>query len=307
MKTLFTTVFSALLLLALLVSLKFRFEHHLAPATSGLQGELHHARLNIVLLGSSHTRQGYDAMEIERTTGKTAFVVGYDGLDFVSMLPLVNAMLAHQDKWPDMLVIEANRVLLARQPGIEEPRVFFDAPPATKWTLVRQYLRTHPGHQGWLDMWTLASNRGGELILSYPFVYHAIDSLSYNGSYINKTMSGLPPEVLPTLRIPLASANINPDQMRSLKAIIELAKSSGVKLVFADPPMPASVEAQPEMVNLQQAFRSLADTAKVPLYEGADGFPLADPTLFSDSNHLSTAGRELYTQRFIAALLHDWK
>jgi len=307
MKTLFSTVFSALLLLALLVSLKFRFEHHLAPATSGLQGELHHARLNIVLLGSSHTRQGYDAMEIERTTRKSAFVVGYDGLDFVSMLPLVNAMLADPARRPDMLVVEANRVLLTRQPGIEEPRVFFDAPPATKWALVRQYLRTHSGHQAYLDMWTLASNRGSELILSYPFVYHAIDSLSYNGSYIHKTMPGLPPEVLPTLRIPLNSSKVNIDEMNALQEIIKLARSSGVKLVLADPPMPASVEAQPEMVTLEQAFRSLADTAKVPLYEGADGFPVTDPALFSDSNHLSTAGRDLYTQRFTAALLNDWK
>jgi hypothetical protein len=294
-------------LLALLVSLKFRFEHHLAPSTSGLQGELRHPRLNIVLLGSSHTRQGYDATEIEHSTGKTAFVVGYDGLDFVSMLPLVNVMLAHPARRPDVLVLEANRVLLARHPGIEEPRVFFDAPPLTKWTLIREYLRTHPGPGGWLDMWTLASNRGGELILSYPFVYHAIDSLSYNGSYINKNMPGLPPEVLPTLRIPLDSSKVDADEMNALQAIIRLVRSSGVQLIMADPPMPAPIEAQPEMVTLEQAFHSLADTDSIPLYEGAEGFPVNDPAMFSDSNHLSTAGRDLYTQRFTAVLVNDWK
>ena len=305
MKTLLTTVLSALVLLALLVALKFQFEHHLAPKTSGIHGELQHTKLNIVLLGSSHTRQGYDAAALERETGKSAFVVAYDGLDFVSMLPLVRAIVRDSSKRPDVLVVEANRATLSRRPEVEEPRLFFDAPPSVKRELVASYLQTHHTRDGYLDMWTLMANRGSELILSYPFVSRAIDSFSYNGSYINKMMNGMPAQELTQMRVPMTGSNPDIDQLQALRSIFVLVKSAGVKMVLADPPMPASVEAQPGMLPLQSEFQALADTGSVRYYQGADGFPVDDASMFHDSNHLSTAGRELYTKQFAAALQRD--
>jgi hypothetical protein len=72
MATLVKTVLVAFLLLTILVSAKFLLEHHLAPSTSGIQGLLRQQqRIDIVLLGSSHTRQGYDVAELEKATGKS--------------------------------------------------------------------------------------------------------------------------------------------------------------------------------------------------------------------------------------------
>jgi hypothetical protein len=302
MATLLKTVVVALVLLAGLTALKFEFEHHLAPSTSGLEGELHHARLNIVLLGSSHTRQGYDVAALEHLTGRTAFAVAYDGLDMASMLPLVEAILADPAKRPDLLVLEANSANFARGPELEEPRLFFDAPPSVKRALMRQYLRTHRDRQAYLDMWTLAANRGSELILAYPFVARAIDHLSYNGGYLGKNASGLPPAGFADQHIPVVRSDPNPDQLEAFLSILNLVKAAHVRLLLAEPPMPASVEAQPEIQSLQRQFRGLAAAQDIPFYEGGDGFPDNDPALFHDSNHLSTAGRELYTQRFSAEL-----
>lgn len=302
MKTLLKTVLSALLLLSLLVWVKYRFEHHLAPTTSGIQGALHGQKNDILLVGSSHTRQGYDTRLLERCTGKRAFVVAYDGVDLESILPLVKTLLADPARRPELLVIEANGGNLGRGPELEEPRFFFDAPPAMKRALIRDYLRTHHGRGAYVDAWTLVANRGSELILSWPLVHGAIDGLSYNGSYFNKSVPGIAPEIFPQLRVPVAGSVANRDQLTALRQVVSVAAADGVKMIFADPPMPAPVEAQPEIVALQGQFKAFAADTRIPYIDGADGFPTNDPAMFTDSNHLSTAGRELYTARFAQSI-----
>lgn len=302
MTTLLKTVLSALLLLSLLVWVKYRFEHHLAPTTSGIQGALHGPKNDILLVGSSHTRQGYDAGAIEKATGKRVFIVAYDGVDLASMVPLVKTLLADAARRPELLVVEANGGNFGRGPELEEPRFFFDAPPAMKRVLIHDYLRTHHGRSAYVDAWTLVANRGSELILAWPLVHRAIDQISYHGSYLNKAVPGLAPEVFPQLRVPVAGSVPNGDQVAALQAIVSVAATDGVKMIFADPPMPAPVEAQPAIVSLQQQFKRISAVEKIAYIDGAVGFPTNDPALFTDSNHLSTAGRELYTSRFAQAI-----
>jgi hypothetical protein len=303
MATLLKTVFASFLLLFLLVWAKFQFEHYCAPTTSGIQGELRQPHTDILLIGSSHTRQGYDAAALERATAKQAFIIAYDGLDPVNMVPLVKMLLQDPARRPTLLVVEVNAENLERAPEIEEPRLFFDAPPAMKRVLIRDYLLTHHGVHAYLDMWTLAANRGSELLLTWPLVHRTIDSLSYHGSYSGRKVSGMSAQDFSSLRIPIDGSNANPDQAAALRQIALIAAASHVQLLFADPPMPAPSEAQPEIVALQNQLRALAAAENVPFYEGADSFPTNDPALFHDSNHLSTAGRALYTQEFAQALL----
>ena len=302
MKILAITLAAALLLLTLLVGLKVCFEDRLAPTTSGIHGELRLPKVDVLLLGSSHTRQGYDAHLIEQQTGRTVFALGYDGLDPVNMLPILKILLADASRRPSLLVLEANSASLARRPDIEEPRLFFDAPPAMKLALARTYLESHHGLDAYLDVWTLAANRGSELILAWPLVHSAIDRLSYHGSYIHKVADGYPSELFAGLRIPIAGSTPDPLQLKALDQLFSLAAAYHVPLLLADPPMAAPVEAQPEVRTLQGTIRSLAVHDGIAYYQGADGFPITEPALFHDSNHLSTAGRTLYSERFAAML-----
>ena len=305
MKTLLKTILSALLMLSFLVWLKYRFEHHLAPTTSGIQGELRGPKSDILLVGSSHTRQGYDAAALEKATGKRVFVVAYDGVDLASMLPLLQTLLADPARRPQLLVVEANGSNLGRPPELEEPRFFFDAPPQMKHALIRNYLRTHQGRSAYVDAWTLIANRGSELILAWPLVHGTIDGLSYNGSYQNKYVPGIAPESFSRLRVPMADSGTNGDQVAALREIVSLAAADGVKMIFADPPMPAPVESQSQMIALRQQFKALAASEQIAYVDGAEGFPTGDAAMFADSNHLSTAGRALYTARSAQAIEHE--
>jgi hypothetical protein len=43
----------------------------------------------------------------------------------------------------------------------------------------------------------------------------------------------------------------------------------------------------------------------LPYIDGNEGFPIDDPSLFSDSNHLSSKGRDEFTAR-IAVTIKAW-
>jgi hypothetical protein len=303
MATLLRTIFASLLLLSALVSAKFLWEDRLGPIDNGIRGALEAPSIDILLLGSSHTRQGYDARLLEQVTGKKVYVVAYDGLDPVSMLPVVSALLADPARRPVWLILEANCVRLSQPPDIEDPRLFFESPPRVKRELLSAYLQSHPGAEAYLDMFTLVANRGNDLIVTWPLVHRSIDALSYHGGYINKNMPGLAPEAFSRLTVPIAGDRPNPDQLAALRSMIALAKASHVMPWLADTPMPAPVAAQPAMVALHRDFEDLAAAAQVPYLRIIDGFSTGDPALFHDSSHLSTTGRELYTQLFARALL----
>jgi hypothetical protein len=293
-------------LLFVLASAKLLLEDRCAPLTSGIHGALHERNVQVYLLGSSHTRQGYDIAQLERLTGSRDFAVAYDGLDLSGMVPLVKVLLPGWERQavhgPRLLVLEAYSANLARTPELEESRLFFDAPPRTKFEIARNYLREHPHRAGaWLDLWVLAVNRGTEIIATYPFLHTLMDRLSYHGGYEGKTVAGFPPEFC-QMTVPVAGAAPNKDQAAALAAIIAMAKQHRVTVLLAEPPMPASVEAQPAIRRLQAEFRRLAAEQAVPFIQGAENFPTDDRALFADSNHLSTAGREIYTQRFATVL-----
>jgi hypothetical protein len=149
---------------------------------------------------------------------------------------------------------------------------------------------------------TLGANRGNDLILTWPLVHGIIDGLSYHGGYVGKNMSGLSPRDFTGLRVQVAGDHPNPDQLAALQSIIELAKADHVAPLLVDTPMPAPIELQPDIRALQQRFHDLAVVSQIPYYRGDDGFPTDNPGFFHDSSHLSTAGRELYTQIFARQL-----
>jgi hypothetical protein len=306
MRRLLQIVAASAALLFVLVSTKVLLEDRCAPLTSGIHGALQQRDVQVFLLGSSHTRQGYDMAELEKLTGSKDFAVAYDGLDLAGMVPLVRALLYDWERQtphgPRLLVVEAYSANLARAPELEEPRLFFDAPPHTKLEIARNYLREHPHQAGaWRDLWVLAANRGTEIILTYPFLHALMERLSYRGGYEGKTVAGFPAG-FSQMRVPVAGEAPNTDQVAALTAIVAMAKQHGVTVLLVEPPMPASVEAEPHIRALQAQFRRLAAEQGVPFTQGAENFPTDDPALFADSNHLSTAGREIYTQRFAAVL-----
>ncbi len=291
----------SVLLAVLLVAAKFTCEHRLAPLNSGLQGALALSPLDVLFVGSSHTRQSYDVHALEKSLHGSAFLVAYNGLDYQTMTVIVPALLANRKGPPKVLVIEGYCMSLVRTGGMEDSRMFFDAPPAMKVELMRQYLAEGATWQRYLDLFDLAVNRDNELLLMHPAYSRLTSWLSYRGGYAGKNVPGLPSFDGVYLNIPTSPSS--PEQEAALVSVIKTAKQHNVRVLCLESPMPGPAERQGTVIRLKARLAQILREQDVPYLDGAIGFPVDDPKLFGDSNHLSTEGRALFTEiaaRFIA-------
>src|SRR5687768_16349462 len=89
------------------VGAKFAFSYGLAPSSAGIGGLRDITNVDYLLIGSSHTRQGYSAEIIEAQTRRSAYVLAYNGLDAVYMHELLEHLINERHLRIGRLVIEA--------------------------------------------------------------------------------------------------------------------------------------------------------------------------------------------------------
>lgn len=300
MKRLIAAAVSSVLLLAVVAAAKFCLEHHLAPQNSGLQGELNSQRIEVVFLGSSHMRQSYDIAQLQKETGKSAFIISYNGLDAASMRLVLDEMLSRLDNHPKLVILDGYCELYAHAPDIEDDRFFFDSPPHMKLAILQNLIheRGSAGNGAWKDVWEITVNRGSDTILTWPVVHGALDTLSYRGGYRNKFVAGVTPQEFSRFHLRLAASSVNPEQQSSLEEMVKLLKANNIGVLLVDSPMPGPVERDATVVQLKNQIQNSAKTLGIDYYDGAFEFPTEDPSLFGDANHLSSSGRSLYTHLF---------
>jgi hypothetical protein len=284
----------SVLLAALLVAAKFSCEHRLAPLTSGIQGELAASPVDVLFVGSSHTRQSYDVRALEKSLNGSAFLVAYNGLDYQAMTIIVPALIANRQGPPKVLVIEGYCMSLVRKGGMEDSRMFFDAPPGMKIELMRQYLAEGSTWQRYLDLFDLAVNRDNELLLMHPAYSQLTSWLSYNGGYVGKYVPGL--RSFDGIDLPVSSSSAATEQEAALISVIKAAQRQNVRVLCIESPMPGPAERQDAVIRLKARLAQILREQNVPYLDGAVGFPIDEPKLFADSNHLSTEGRALFTE-----------
>jgi hypothetical protein len=284
------------------VALKFSCEHWAAPTTSGLHGALRGAGSEVLFIGSSHTRQSYDVAALEREMDCSAYLIAYNGLDYVSMAPIVRECLADPGRRPRVLVLEAYALSLVPAGGVPDTRLFFDAPPRLKWKLMPRYAMEGDRLERFANLFDLLVNRNNDLLLMFPVLSLGINRLSYRGGYVGKTVAGL--GSFGDMAITLPADGPDHRELEALTAIVASAREYGVPLISIESPLPKPIEAQPSVRNLKNALGQFLAAQNVRYVDGAAGFPTGEPRYFADSNHLSTEGRTVFTH-IVAGIVRD--
>ena len=148
-------------------------------------------------------------------------------------------------------------------------------------------------------------NRGNDEIVTYPFYSPIAERNSYKGGRTDFYFSGLSPEEFRKLKLVLDSNVPDPAQLSAVYNIIEVARSHNIEVIFIDPPMPQPVSSEPDIQALKKEFSRILSARHCIFIDGDHGFPIDDPSLFEDNNHVSSKGREEFTRR-ISVVLKDW-
>ncbi len=293
-------------ILLCLVILKFFTEHEFTTDYAGFEAALAQPRLNLLFIGSSHTRKSYDMRMLEQETGEhSLFLVSYDGLDMISMAQMLDTMAAAPGSCPRHIVVEAYGAMLARPFDLQDPRYYAEAPPAMKLAILRAYVAGRPLRSSFLDVFDLVVNRGNDEIVAFPLYAWAQKLDSYKGGRSGFSFPGMTAEQFARLKPQYYAATPNPAQIAALNHVMDLAASRNIALLFVDTPMPGPVSSDPVMQSFRQDFRQLVTARGFTFIDGNRNFPVNDPSLFTDSNHLSSRGRDQFTAA-MAAPLKAW-
>jgi len=302
-----TVIIASALLLVGFGLLKFFNEHRFAPVNMGLAGALGQQRPYVLFIGSSHTRQTYQINVIEEQLHQPAFLIAYDGTDLIAISQILHQLCARPTSCPRAVIVEAYCAFLGRTPDMEDPRYFFDAPPSLKKQIIAEYLKDHPSFGSKLNIFDLVMNRGNEALVTYPINRQVLASLSYHGGISpNVITPGLSQAAFDQLH----GANIpdgpNAEQVKAAHEIIAFARSRNIQFMFIESPLPGPVSRDVHIQNLKRSFRNLADSEHAPYLDGDMGFPIDDPRMFKDNNHLSTLGRIAFTNRIVPVLRQEF-
>jgi len=297
---------SALAIFFCLVALKFFTQDRLALKNFGLGGALSQPKLDLLLIGSSHTRKSYDMRVLEKDTGITdSFQISYDGTDLSTISQMLDYLVTRADHSPRYLVVEAYTAYLASKPDLRDPRYFFDAPPSLKMAILRCYASQRGDRSSIQDLLDLVVNRGNDEIVTYPFYAPIAERGSYKGGRTDFYFPGLSPEEFRKLKAGPVGNVPNPAQLAALDHIIDVARSHRISVIFIDPPLPQPISSNPNIQLLKKDFGRILSARQVPYIDGDQLVPIDDPALFSDNNHMSSKGREVFTP-IISARLKSW-
>jgi len=290
----------AIIPLCIFASLKYLVEDRFAPTSRGIHGALSHPESEILFIGSSHTRRSYRIDLMEKQIHMPGFLVSYDGTDLVTISQELQQICTRYT--PKYVVIEAYGAFLASRHDLQDPRLFFDAPPKLKTEISRSYFETHKTLSGAMNILALFVNRGNEEIITYPIDHRLQQSLSYRGGVRNVFIPGSDVASFNSYRSGATSDVPDAGQIAALHEMIDFARARHISLIFIDPPMPAPVIADAKIQRLKQVFRTTLTSLSQTYIDGDDGFPTENPELFMDNNHLSSAGCELFTLRSSQAI-----
>ncbi len=304
MKKIIIAVLLVLIIVPLFVFLKYRYSYQLAETNSGIGGYIEQKACDILFVGSSQSRQDYNIKIIDSVCGTSSYILAYNGMQPFIATEVVDYLTREYFK-PAVIIMEAYPYLSVQEPRLADTRLFSDAPPDLKDTLIN-ILKENRGFSfgQWYELVVRSEN---ESLLMHMFTYNKKNNMSFKGSYQNKSVKGMKQDFILTENNTGGNFDsiLNTAQQLAHKELIEICKQQGIKLIYIRPPVAAPVYYSEHYTYASIILQNqIEDSLGVSYINNVKGFSNFEPNNFSDFYHLSTSGRDKYSE-LIANVLKD--
>lgn len=281
---------------------KFLHGHRVCLPQVSHQGMIAEGGTDILLMGSSLARMGYDPRVLEKGTGRQAYVVAYNGMGPAYLHVLLEHLLEDAGVKPSLLVIEGSVLTTSIPPGIRDRNLFFNAPPELKRRLLKR-LAEQPGglrFRQWYDLVVAAKNQD---IVCHPLTAGALEKLFYHGAHMQAPESALTQAQFANVApYPTDLEPFDNHQIFALHEIFKLVRKHHVRTVFVAPAVPAPLYQIPVIREKQDKLANLFIGQGFEYIDGTRGFPNDDPANYFDGRHFSARGRTLFSEFFVEKL-----
>lgn len=289
------------IIVVVVVLLKYNYAYILRPQESGLPGFLREKKIDLLFLGSSCTGQAIDIKRIEQAYNINAYNLSYNSLSPAVAAEILDFIVNHTDIELHTVVVEAYPYKLVVPFLLEDTRIFTDAPAALKNNILKslvQQEKTLP----FSALYELIVTAENESLLLFPVNRRIIDSFFYKGAYINKNVPGQK-SFRKMENLPHQRPTYYQIQKDAFLRMIDFCAKKKINLIFVEPFLPKITRDGKTYQHAQKMVSAIL-IAKNANYFASDKMPLPsdDPSYFTDNIHLSTKGREIYTDEIMKLL-----
>lgn len=295
MKKIVISFIMTLLIVLGIVMMKNCFSYMIPNDAMGIRAVIQREHVSQLFLGASSYRKGIDILAVEEQLPGESFVLTYNGNQPLNMELELEEMFAQNTKI-DTLIVDLNPSMMDEPANLSDKRLLWDTGFSTKWQLWKEIAkREDTDFFAFYDYFVLSNN---EYMLTYPISYPLISARYYKGGSLDED-EGTTADKLEELEIDEQDM-LHPTQVAALESIIQMCKEQKIRLIFVETPRYLRLEQNSAYQKKLAEAVALAETSKVEcLYSGNMEFDYTNPEYYTDLVHMSTKGRQAFTQEII--------
>ncbi len=300
MKKTIITITTAFLIVFAVVMLKNCCSYMLPNNAFGIRYIIGEGKADYLFVGSSSFRKGIDMMALEKELGENTYALTYNGNQPMNVYVELKQMLEAGTEI-GTLIYELEPGMVDRGADLSDKRLLWDIDMKSKHE-IWQYLKDRDDADFFMFYdYYVSSNM--DYLITYPISYPMIAKRYYkggnNGSDISAAKTKEELDKLPIKEDP----GIDELQRESLKKIISLCESNGIKLIFLEPPKYIRMYSDKNFSDkINELVTFLRDEGGTVIMGEDMGFDNTNPDYYADLSHMSGEGMAVFTDKVIEVL-----
>ena len=300
MKRTIATLLIAIGIIVTIIFLKNTYSCEIPIGSRGIKAAIDSGDLDVLFIGSSSFRSNID-MEImdEEYQGK-AFIIAYGGNQIVSSQIEYEEICNRSDHTYEQIIFELDPLMLTEDVDLSDSRIIWDLSWSGKrklWSKLQESENTDLS-----TMYEYFVTSGMDDLITYPITNRIYKDRYYKGA---KTGEILSPgkEYLESEPFDLSNRTMNSSQEKALRELIQECKDNNQEIIFLETPHYHRLFDEPVYQEYREAFCQILSEYEIPfILSDMVEFDQHNPDYFEDMGHMSSIGREEYTENLIKSL-----
>ena len=297
-----TSVIAKFIILSLVIALsiiilKDQFAYNLMKNSNrGMEPLMERKTIENLYIGSSMFRQGLDPNVLfDYYNSDNYYILSYNGNDPVLTLfelsHLINNNVKVQNLYVDMYVYST-----LGSPQLQDEKLLLDISIKDKYELFRIISVDKSIPEKASYFWRIFITSNNELIFTWLLDQNIISNQFKNGG--STTIApGQTTNSLISYGVPIVDGSMNSIQHKAILGIIDLCHRNDINLIFIETPKYITIHTNKQYNQILSDYCDILNANHIPsiIYKRDYDFDSSNPEYYSDSIHLSSKGKKVFT------------
>lgn len=293
----------------LIVFFKLSCSSYFSLKNAGVGGLIREKKIDYLFIGSSHVRSSYHIPLIEKNTGKKGYAFSYAYFSYPFVYQVLEYLLNDLERSPSHVVIDIYSLIFLKKKSFVDTRFFFDCPLSLKLRVLN-YIWNNYHDLGPKQYFEIIVSSENETFLTFPISNYFVSSVNYKGSYLKKHLPGVSLETFSNFGLDknhFSFGQIRESEMQGLSKIIDLLNNKkNIKVSFIEAPLPKKIKEMSQVIWIKNQLKNFIENKGLRYIDASEleEFQNLGPAHFMDENHLSTVGRQIFSEK-ISELINN--